>query len=175
MRIVGLDLSLTSSGLAEWHDGTWEHSTHGTKGKAGATLAQRSARLDHTAGTIVAYTLGGGMVPDVVLVEAHSFAAQGGQQHDRSGLWWLVVRDLVRAGLQVIEVAPTSLKKFATGKGNASKDQMLLTVSRRHPDLDFTTNDEADAIALVDLALVKFGYESGYDYQHDAIAKIAWP
>lgn len=50
-------------------------------------------------------------------------------------------------GIPYIDIAPTSLKKFVTGKGNAKKDVMMLEVYKRW-GLDGVTNDEADAVGL---------------------------
>lgn len=176
MKIVGLDLSLTSTGVAEWEDGARRSWTFGTRGKLGATIAQRTARLDEAGAEAVGAVLNN-QTADLALVEAHSFAAKGGQQHDRSGLWWIVVRDLVHAGVPVVEVVPSSIKLFATGKGNAGKDDVLLAVARRHPDFEFTTNDEADAITLVDMALARWSHDhfEPTAYQQRAIEKVVWP
>jgi len=48
-----------------------------------------------------------------------------------------------------------TIKKFATGKGNAGKDEMIEAVRRRlgHPDV--TDHNEADALALLHWAIVK--------------------
>jgi crossover junction endodeoxyribonuclease RuvC len=177
MKIVGLDLSLTSTGVAEWEDSARRTYTFGSKGKAGATLEQRAARLDEALVEAQAAVFGGHQQADLVLVEAHTFAAKGGQQHDRSGLWWLVVHDLVSRSIPTVEVPPSSIKLFATGKGNAPKDAVLMAVARRHADMEFTTNDEADAITLVDMALARWSHDE-FDptaYQLRAIEKIVWP
>lgn len=47
--------------------------------------------------------------------------------------------------------APTQIKKFATGKGNAKKDAMVLAAKAFKPDVE--SDDEADAILLYKFAL----------------------
>lgn len=178
MKITGLDLSLTSTGVGEWEDGSRRSWHFGSVGKRTDTLDDRAERLEIAKDEAVRAARGGHQQADLVLVEAHTFAAKGGSQHDRSGLWWLVVDDLIRT-IPVVEVSPSSIKLFATGKGNASKDEVLLAVARRHPDLEFTTNDEADAITMVDMALARWSHDAlGWDptaYQLRAIEKVAWP
>jgi crossover junction endodeoxyribonuclease RuvC len=44
-------------------------------------------------------------------------------------------------------VAPTALKKFITGKGNAKKELMLMKIFKRY-GLEFENNNLADAYAL---------------------------
>jgi hypothetical protein len=53
----------------------------------------------------------------------------------------LVLDELYGASIQM--VAPADLKKFATGKGNADKDTVMLAASKLEPKI--TNNDEADA------------------------------
>lgn len=50
-------------------------------------------------------------------------------------------------GYKYIEIPPTSLKKFVTGKGNVKKEMMLKEVYKRWK-IDCDTNDEADAVGL---------------------------
>jgi crossover junction endodeoxyribonuclease RuvC len=54
---------------------------------------------------------------------------------------------LWQEGVPYIEVAPSALKKFVTGKGNAKKDQMTLEVYKRF-GYSASSNDIADAVAL---------------------------
>lgn len=59
-----------------------------------------------------------------------------------------VVRyQLFLKGYKYVEVPPTSLKKFVTGKGNVKKEMMLKEVYKRWK-IDCDTNDEADAVGL---------------------------
>lgn len=177
MKITALDLSLASTGVAEWEDGARRSWTFGGVGKRTDTVQQRYARLYDMADQAVDAAVNGHQVADIALVEAHTFAAKGGSQHDRSGYWWLVVSGLIRAGIPVVEVSPSQIKQFATGKGNAPKDAVLMAVVRRHPDLEFDTNDEADAITMVDMALARWDHDL-FDptvYQQKAMEKIVWP
>lgn len=145
--VVGIDLSLTSTGIAriDRDADTITTSCVTSKGRADATLPERGRRLVRL---LIAITA---QVPpaDLVVVESPSFgqARQGGQ-HDRAGLWWLVVEHLHARGYPVAEVAPAARAKYATGKGNAAKDAVLAAVVRRYPGVDVTGNDQADALIL---------------------------
>lgn len=147
MRVVGLDLSLTSTGVAVVEDGRVVVLGRVTStGRKDATLAERAARLDKIAARLAAEVAGA----DLVVVEGPSFGQQRqGGQHDRSGLWWLVVRDRFERGRGVVEVPPACRAKYATGRGNAPKDAVLAAVVRRYGDLvEVTGNDTADALLL---------------------------
>ena len=90
----------------------------------------------------------------------------------------LVLLDL---GLHVVEVPPTVVKKYATGKGggpDSSKDQVLAAVIRRYPAVDVTGNDEADALVLAAMGARWAGHPIDDPLpvlQTTAMAKVAWP
>lgn len=147
--VVGIDLSLTSTGIAVLNG---EHHTLyrvRSSGKKDDTLAQRRARLDSIAGQVVNVAVS--HAPDLVVIEGPSMNSQHGHPHDRSGLWWLVVFSLQGRGLSVMEVPPNNRIKYATGKGagpDASKDAVLTAVVRRYSDIEVKGNDQADALLL---------------------------
>jgi Holliday junction resolvasome RuvABC endonuclease subunit len=51
-------------------------------------------------------------------------------------------------GVEVLEVAPSTVKRVATGKGNASKAEVFEAVARFWPDYLPDAYDEADALAI---------------------------
>lgn len=151
--VVGLDLSLTATGCAG-PDGTRLITSTGHKGD---TLHQRAGRLAGLHSAITSALAGG---VDLVAIEAPSIGqARGssGAVHDRSGLWWLVVTDLMDWGIPVIEVPPATLKKYLTGKGNATKPDMRVAVLRRF-GVDVRDDNELDAFALRALGLDLLGH-----------------
>jgi len=187
--VAGIDLSLTSTGiaLAYWGmphvqgatgletEGVDVHRVTST-GRAGASLDQRADRLEKLAREITEHVCSA----DLVVIEGPSFgqARQGGQ-HDRSGLWWLIIDRAREAyGSQFVEVPPATRAKYATGKGNAPKDQVLAAVVKRYPDVDVTGNDVADALVLAAMGARHLGHpiEASLPQLHlDAMTKIRWP
>lgn len=159
--VVGLDLSLTATGYAG-PDGTRVIKSTGHKD---ATLHERAQRLDDLVNQITYFALcqaadppALAAPPDLVVIEAPSFgqSRQGGT-HDRSGLWWLVVTELARGAVDLIEVPPATLKKYVTGKGNAKKPDMRMAIYKRF-DVDIEDDNEADAFALRALGLDLLGH-----------------
>jgi len=61
--------------------------------------------------------------PDLVVLEDYSFGSKGRVFHiaENTGL---LKHKLFKANIPFIVVAPTTIKKFATGKGNANKEKM---------------------------------------------------
>jgi crossover junction endodeoxyribonuclease RuvC len=143
LPVVGVDLSLTATGVAT-EAGV---QTITSSGKAGASLRVRRARLNEIA-LAVTDIVESAPTTSLVVIEAPAFSRTTGHQHDRSGLWWLVVDQLLGAGHLVAEVAPTARAKYATGKGNAGKDAVLLAVARRYPGVLVEDNNQADALIL---------------------------
>jgi crossover junction endodeoxyribonuclease RuvC len=155
-RIIGLDLSLASTGAAVIDTAVpGPAQTRRVLVKARAvkrgdpphTITERSTRLRRLAGDTTTLCVGA----DLVLVEGPTYSSDTGKAHDRAGYWWLVVARLTGAGLNVVEVSPTALKVYALGKGagaGTGKDDVLAAVVRRYLDVAIGNNDEADALVL---------------------------
>ncbi len=133
---LGLDLSLTATGVS-----------NGTPGTTGTISAPKGTtglkRMRWIRDGVLTYL----EASDLVVVEGPSYGSTGGAQHDRAGLWWLVADAVDRAGLELIVVPPSRLKRFATGAGNADKDRMMLATARAF-DWFEGDNNAADALWL---------------------------
>ncbi len=53
--------------------------------------------------------------------------------------------------------SPTEIKRFATGKGNAKKPDMIEAAKRLWPMENVVSDDQADALCLLSLALSEYG------------------
>lgn len=175
MIIAGIDPSLTGTGVALINTNdrlapeTW---TITTKGKAGDTLTQRAHRLHRIADEIGIYTA------DLVVIEAPAYSSRQGSQHDRSGLWWAIVHQMLTTGIPVAEVAPSCRARYATGKGNAPKDAVLLAVARRYPHVAVNNNNEADALILAAMGADHLGAPLVEDLpatHRAALTAVHWP
>lgn len=174
-RVVGIDASLACSGVAQigTGPGTVKVGRVVSKPTKDPTLSDRSRRLRRLAGNLT------GLCADatLVVIEGPSYASSGAGTWDRAGLWWLVVARLTGAGLNVVEVPPSTLKTYATGKGNAGKDDVLTAVVRRYPHVQFNGNDEADALVLAAMGarFAGFPIEDGLPQTHlRALEKVQW-
>jgi len=141
--VIGVDLSLTRTGVASRHRAVSITSS----GKRDDTLAQRQQRLRHLRGRIITAIAEAGD-PDLIVIEGPSYGSKNaGSQHDRSGLWWLLIDVFTIRGWRVIEATPSTRMKYATGKGQVDKDVVLAAAIKRLP-IDVTNDDEADAAWL---------------------------
>lgn len=169
-RIVGIDLSLTSTGVASSLGWTQRIRSNGHRADS---LSQRRERLDRLAKDVI-HAVG---TPDLVVIEGPSFGSQGAGTWDRAGLWWIVMDRLHRNGHTVVEVPPKTRSLYATGVGNASKDEVFAAAIRRYPDFDITSNDVADAVVLAALGADAMGHPlAAVPKTHrPALDKVAWP
>lgn len=182
MKIVGIDLSLTGTGLAsvERIEGTGldldriEVDTHvvGTKPDSG-TLYSRHKRLEVMAARIVAYAKDATMVA----IEGPSYASGGRGTWDRAGLWWWVVSVLETVGTPVIEVPPTTRTKWATDNGRASKSAVAVAICRMWPDVTTHDDNDADALCLATIGaqLLEMKGVPQKAYQKKALSKLIVP
>jgi crossover junction endodeoxyribonuclease RuvC len=69
---------------------------------------------------------------DKVVVEGFSYGSKGKGVSTQYGIGWAIRTDLVTNKIPYIEVPPTTLKKFATGKGNVKKEDMILPIYKRY-------------------------------------------
>lgn len=171
-HIVGIDLSLTGTGIATVGNSV-NVLTLKSKGNANATLDERALRLHNLTLDVVTRAVFG----DTVVIEQPAYGQTGGSHHDRSGLWWLVVDALIPEVDRLIEVTPQTVKKYATGKGNASKDEVVIAVTRRYPHIPVANNNEADALVLAAIGARLSGNpieESLPVANLDALEKVRW-
>lgn len=186
MRVLGIDPSLTATGIAlvtldssnrlEIRDRTprIETRTLHSTGRSDATLAQRRARLgDITDGIIIA-----AHGADLVVIESPSLGQgrQGGQL-DRHGLWWIAVERLLDSGHSLALVSPAGRAKYATGKGNASKTDVLLAADRRYPAAEIADDNQADALVLAAMGCrhLDWPIDDMPKTHVDAMAAVVWP
>jgi crossover junction endodeoxyribonuclease RuvC len=184
-RVVGIDASLTGTAIVVVdHDEETGETTIvssdliETKGKKDATLKQRYERLSLILNEVFRIVTQGDVPADLIVIEAPSYGSNHGHAHDRSGLWWLIVNELLLYDMLVAMVSPQGRAKYATGKGNAGKDVVLASVVRNYPDFEVDNNNVADAVVLVAMGCRYLGLpleEGDLSQQRlDAMSGAAW-
>lgn len=145
MNIIGIDPGLKCGWAYYWSEdrprcGTWDLS--GPKGKfVGETLVMLG---EYTRDLLVR------VQPEIVVAELGLRISKATEQHNK-------MRGVIQAecslfGCRYVEVAPKSLKKHATGTGNATKDMMRVAFEKRFPKLgaDLLDDNAIDAMFLAD-------------------------
>lgn len=89
--------------------------------------------------------------PDMVLFEGYAYAAKGAPivQAEITGV---LKYFLTQLKYEFVEVAPSLLKRFVTGRGNAGKDEMMMHVFKRWKH-ESKSNNTADAYGLAAFGL----------------------
>lgn len=165
MLLAGLDLSLTSTGISIAGD----TQIIATKEKGAERLSILSKQiLDICMSHKVSCTL----------IEGYSFSSRNSQAHSIGELGGCVRMRLWENGIPFIDVPPTCRAKFATGKGNASKGEVISAISAKTGKVFSGAggNDECDAWVLEQMGLTYAGLSefSWTNEQRTALAKVDW-
>ncbi len=158
--VIGLDVSLTRTGIAVWRDGRMTTTSTVSQPIGAQSWDQRNTRIVGQARAITGWLQDNTPKPDLAVIEAPILhGPQTGSFFDRSGLWHGVYSKLRSSGwrIPVAVVNVATLKAWATGKGNADKAMMLHAARREWPGV--LNDDEADAGWLAAMGAAKLGHE----------------
>lgn len=164
--VIGLDLSLTSTGVA----------SHGWVAHIRPRTLRGDARLCSLENEITSYIRSA----DMVVMEGPSYGHGAMAGHEElAGLRVIVRRYAFRHGIPYAVIPPSTLKLYATGRGNAKKGEVRSAVAELygiHTEGP-ARYDEADAYAAVAAAYDWLGYPLATvpDRQRAALAGCAWP
>lgn len=172
MRVVGLDLSTKRIGFA-----TAEGDLISISGHAGAEDPyRRLSQLRRELAYAFAVRPPG---PALVVVEDYALGAPGRLSLVRLGEIGGIVRTwLFEQDWPIALVSPSTVKRFATGNGNATKQDMIARAVALGARLSrFDNDDEADAFHLRRMGLASAGLLDGKlnDHELDSVAVVKWP
>jgi Holliday junction resolvasome RuvABC endonuclease subunit len=164
-NLMGLDLSLTSTGYS--------------CGDVNGVIASKLTgveRLIEISENIIKTILN--LNVDIVLIEGYSFASRSGQAFSIGELGGVVRVAIKKIDKPYIEIPPTCRAKFATGRGNASKNEVISAISARtgivwgNPGAD----DKCDAWILEQMGLSYLGLSEHKwpDVNLSALEKVDW-
>lgn len=163
--IIGVDASLTNTGVAMLHNGTlatWSLVPPG-KGMRGVD------RLDWFYNQF-SKMLEADPIPDLIVIEGYAFGAK--MQREAMGELGGILRlALHHEKMPFVIVQPTCLKLFVTGKGNGPKDNMSKEIYKRF-GVDLTDNNQVDAAGLAIMGLATMTEMDLTEFQKRALTKI---
>lgn len=186
LRIVGLDLSLTATGIAVTHDQL------GTPWPACRTVSPRKRPsvniIDHQRlhETFQAVAASMACNPDLVVIEfLPHVQGTGGVPLRLAELHGALKHWLFAHGHRYVDVEPQHLKTWATGNGNAKKELVRADITARYGGrLHIGSTDEADSVAAMTLGLAAYGQplmdRDGSEISvpvknRAAIGRVRWP
>lgn len=165
MNIIGLDLSLTSTGVCI----NEQTLVITTKTKGAERLSVISKAILETALTNSV---------DIAIIEGYSFASRNSQAHSIGELGGVVRVCLWENHIPFIEIPPTCRAKFATGRGNAAKTEVMSSISAK-TGIVFSgkgSDDMCDAWILSEMCKARLGL-SNYVWSTQqllSLDKIDW-
>ncbi len=179
LRIIGLDLSLTGTGIAATHSGAGQSRLWCT------TIAPRrrpsETTIDHHRlhDIISAVTGLASMKPDLVVIEKPlQRSGQGDTSIRLAELHGPVKHWLWARGIRYVDVNLTHVKQYATGSGNADKPTVLSSVISTYGRLlHIADHNQADAVSLLAMALDAYGQPLAEvpDTHRRALKATKWP
>lgn len=171
MEVVGLDVSLVSSGVALISGDVATTGIVTSKGTRKDSLEQRYQRITSIVDGVRPWVRPGALV----VIEGPSFGSVGGSAWDRAGLWWRLVSLAHESGCQVAVAAPTTRAKWATGSGKADKAAVAVAAARLLPDVEFESSDAADAAILALMGAQQLELRPQSKARAECLVKVTWP
>lgn len=165
MRIAGLDLSLTSTGFSS------ESTLLAVQAKSKGIL-----RLAEVRESIIQLVKENQV--KFCVIEGYAYSTKNSQAHSAGELGGIIRISLFDLEIPYVDVPPTSRAKFATGRGNAGKSEVVSSISVR-TGITWTgsgADDMCDAFILEEMGRTVIGNER-YDWpksHRDALSKIDW-
>jgi crossover junction endodeoxyribonuclease RuvC len=191
LRVIGLDLSLKATGLAATHssDGQPRLFTETIYTDISPT---RTNIIDHPRVHQVFSRVAKAVEcrPDLVVIEKPLIVARTGDVPIRlAELHGLVKHWLYARSIAYVDVDPKHVKQYATGRGNAVKEEVLAAMLARYsPDsacnVKIGDHNAADALSLLAMGLDANGQplvdKSGQvivvpDSHRSPLNKVRWP
>lgn len=151
LRFIGLDLSITGTGVALWDP---------ENGYQTSTIKTKPIRGDHSIrgylkrARYIGFEIIDRLQPqsgDNIMIEGLSFGSKSGDLDRIHALWWRVADLLVDevGDTPISTVTPKQRAKFATGNGNSLKPEVVARVKEAYPTAEVRNDNEADAVVLL--------------------------
>lgn len=140
---VGLDLSLTSTGICVMDEnGTilFEEVLNTPKKKIDGLERLKFIR-ESVSEAIKNYSV------SIANIENYSFGSRGRATFSLGELGGVVRLLLFDLGVTIIETSPSQLKKFATGRGNSDKLDVVMSIEKNY-GIKYLDDNAADAFIL---------------------------
>ena len=119
MRVMGIDQSYRSTGIVVLEDGDIIHCEKYTTDIEQDIYFRADQLATHISLLALAYS------PDKIAMEGLSFGSRGNVTRDLGGLLFLIITVLRKNAFDPSIIAPPTVKKKATGKGNSKKEAVI--------------------------------------------------
>jgi crossover junction endodeoxyribonuclease RuvC len=106
---------------------------------------------------------------DKVAIEGFSYGSKGKGVSTQYGIGWIIRTKLINHDYK--DIPPSVLKKFATGKGNVKKENMILPIYQKW-GFESDSDNIRDAYVLARISMALDGIGTLTKYQEEVIEKI---
>jgi crossover junction endodeoxyribonuclease RuvC len=110
-------------------------------------------------------------IDDSICIEGFSYGSKGKGISTQYGIGWLIRSYLIECGFKYQEVSPSGLKKFASGKGNAKKDNLVIPIYKKW-GFESDSDNIRDAYILAQIARYKHEDIQRTSYQKEVIKNL---
>lgn len=142
MNVIGLDVSLNSTGIALLEDGKFK-----IAGTIKPGVAVGAARLVRMWDQIDEWWTANGIDVDLFAIEGYSYASRTSQAHSTGELGGVIRYELQRRGEPYIVIPPATWRKEVLGRGNLAKSEVRIEVFKRY-GLELVSEDALEAFCV---------------------------
>ncbi len=164
--IIGLDLSLTSTGIVVL---SGDSSIHNCVISSKA-IGELIRLYDITSRVLQKCDV---FTPSLVCIEGYAFGMPGRANSltQLAEVAGVIKLEFYKHNVHFRIIPPATVKKFATGRGNAKKDEMRLAVFKKW-GFEAPTTDEVDAFVLAQIGRALLGEADLLAYEKEALSKL---
>jgi len=189
-RVLGIDTSLTATGLARIDftpsspalpTGTMEIATatvgapKPSKDKSKRAMARRvNALLSQIELGILSDSGPDDPPPDLIAMEGLAYGAKGESAWVLPWVFGRVIELAEKYDIPLIIVATSARAKYATGNGRSDKDAVLASAIKLWPEADIANNNEGDAVVVGAVGCHYLGFPicASTVYRAEVLAKV---
>lgn len=154
--VVGVDPSISATGCTVWRDG--EISVHTIKSDTKEPWPVRWRQIKQGILSAAGMVMQGYRDALMVIEQPPATYVGPAAALPNHGLYAILIDWWWSFDMTYVDIQPTQLKKFATGKGNSSKEAVLLAIERTYGHLaKVRNNNESDSFALAAMGLHHYG------------------
>lgn len=108
---------------------------------------------------------------DIIAIEGFSYGSRGRGIGFQFGYGYAVRTAMYTADRQYLIVTPSQVKKYATGKGNTSKDNMAVPIFKKW-EFEHESDNVRDAYVLAQIAYAMHNETETTKYQREIISDL---
>lgn len=135
-----------------------------------ATATKDPARMIGIARQVKAYL----QPNDKVVIEGFAYGAKGKAVDFQYGLGWLIRAMLHIEKFGYSDATPSQVKKFASNKGNAKKEDLVLPLYKKW-NYEHHSDNVRDALIMAKMAYYMYNPEGLLSYEQDVLSKMVKP